>query len=154
MKKPILPRWTRFLPCLGLLLLAGCNMTLLDPKGQVGVDIKNIILIATWLMLLVVVPVIVLTLVFAWKYRASNTKARYEPDWSHSTAIEVVVWLIPCLIITAGVPLFVSSWAPLPYPHWLTADGRKEDAGHQHPKKLRLSDHPAPPAGAEPERRP
>jgi len=94
-----MPRWTRFLPSLGLLLLAGCNMTLLDPKGQVGVDIKGIILIATWLMLLVVVPVIVLTLVFAWKYRATNTAARYEPDWSHSTKIEVVVWLIPCIII-------------------------------------------------------
>lgn len=99
MKKPIMPRWTRFLPSLGLLLLAGCNMTLLDPKGQVGVDIKGIILIATWLMLLVVVPVIVLTLVFAWKYRATNKAARYEPDWSHSTKIEVVVWLIPCIII-------------------------------------------------------
>ncbi|MFS8931133.1 ubiquinol oxidase subunit II [Cupriavidus taiwanensis] len=116
MKKPILPRWTRFLPCLGLLLLAGCNMTLLDPKGQVGVDIKNIILIATWLMLLVVVPVIVLTLVFAWKYRASNTKARYEPDWSHSTAIEVVVWLIPCLIIIAlGIITWKSSHDLDPY---------------------------------------
>ncbi|WP_454763463.1 ubiquinol oxidase subunit II [Cupriavidus campinensis] len=99
MKKPIMPRWTRFLPSLGLLLLAGCNMTLLDPKGQVGVDIKGIILIATWLMLLVVVPVIVLTLAFAWKYRASNKSATYTPDWSHSTKIEVVVWLIPCIII-------------------------------------------------------
>jgi cytochrome o ubiquinol oxidase subunit 2 len=116
MKKPILPRWTRFLPCLGLLLLAGCNMTLLDPKGQVGVDIKNIILIATWLMLLVVLPVIVLTLVFAWKYRASNTSARYEPDWSHSTAIEVVVWLIPCLIIIAlGIITWKSSHDLDPY---------------------------------------
>ncbi len=117
MKKPILPRWTRSLPSLGLLvLLAGCNMTLLDPKGQVGVDIKGIILIATWLMLLVVVPVIVLTLVFAWKYRASNTSARYEPDWSHSTAIEVVVWLIPCLIIIAlGIITWKSSHDLDPY---------------------------------------
>ncbi|KWR89839.1 ubiquinol oxidase subunit II [Cupriavidus sp. IDO] len=116
MKKPILPRWTRFLPCLGLLLLAGCNLTLLDPKGQVGVDIKGIILIATWLMLLVVVPVIVLTLVFAWKYRATNTSARYEPDWSHSTAIEIVVWLIPCLIIVAlGIITWKSSHDLDPY---------------------------------------
>ncbi len=50
-------------------------------------------------MLLVVVPVIVLTLVFAWKYRATSKAARYEPDWSHSTKIEVVVRLIPCIII-------------------------------------------------------
>lgn len=102
-----MPRWTRFLPCLGLLLLAGCNFALMDPKGQVGVDIKGIILIATWLMLLVVVPVIILTIVFAWKYRASNTSATYDPDWSHSTKIEVVVWLIPCLIIIA---LAIITW--------------------------------------------
>jgi len=99
MKKYKPPRWTRFLPCLGLLMLAGCNMGVLDPKGAIGAAEKSIILTATWLMLLVVVPVIIMTLAFAWKYRESNKEARYEPDWSHSTAIEVVVWLIPCLII-------------------------------------------------------
>ncbi|NYH98367.1 ubiquinol oxidase subunit II [Cupriavidus plantarum] len=116
MKLPRMPRLTRFLPCLGLLLLAGCNLTLMDPKGQVGVDIKGIILIATWLMLLVVVPVIILTIVFAWKYRASNTSATYDPDWSHSTKIEVVVWLIPCLIIIAlGIITWRSSHELDPY---------------------------------------
>ena len=50
-------------------------------------------------MLLVVMPVIILTLYFAWRYRASNTKARYAPKWAHSTAIEVVVWTIPCMIV-------------------------------------------------------
>ncbi len=111
-----MPRLKRFLPCLGLLLLAGCNLTLMDPKGQVGVDIKGIILIATWLMLLVVVPVIILTIVFAWKYRASNTSATYDPDWSHSTKIEVVVWLIPCLIIIAlGIITWRSSHELDPY---------------------------------------
>ncbi|QET02292.1 ubiquinol oxidase subunit II [Cupriavidus pauculus] len=116
MKLPRMPRLTRFLPCLGLLLLAGCNLTLMDPKGQIGVDIKGIILIATWLMLLVVVPVIILTIVFAWKYRASNTSATYDPDWSHSTKIEVVVWLIPCLIIIAlGIITWRSSHELDPY---------------------------------------
>jgi cytochrome o ubiquinol oxidase subunit 2 len=99
MKKPKLPRWTRSLPLSTLMLLGGCNMTVLDPKGLIGVENKSLILTATWLMLLIVVPVIILTLFFAWKYRASNTSARYEPDWSHSTAIEVVIWLIPCVII-------------------------------------------------------
>jgi cytochrome o ubiquinol oxidase subunit 2 len=50
---------------------------------------------ATLLMLLVVVPVIVMTLVFAWKYRASNKAAVYTPKWSHSNKIEVVVWTFP-----------------------------------------------------------
>jgi len=116
MKKEKSPLWKRLLPCLGVLLLAGCNMTVLDPKGQVGMDIKNIILVATWLMLLVVVPVIVLTVVFAWKYRSTNTKARYEPDWSHSTGIELVVWLIPCaIIVVLGIITWKSSHDLDPY---------------------------------------
>ncbi len=36
---------------------------------------------------------------FAWRYRAGNTNARYSPTWSHSTKIEVVVWTIPILIV-------------------------------------------------------
>ncbi|MFM0736591.1 ubiquinol oxidase subunit II [Paraburkholderia xenovorans] len=80
-------------------LLGGCSMVLFNPQGDIGVQEKNLILLALGLMLLVVVPVIILTLYFAWRYRASNTKAAYAPKWAHSTAIEVVVWMIPCLIV-------------------------------------------------------
>ena len=95
--------------CVGavMLLLAGCNMDILNPKGDIGAQEKTLLLTATGLMLLVVVPVIFLTLWFAWKYRASNTKAKYDPQWSHSTAIEVVVWTIPCIIV--GI-LAVLTW--------------------------------------------
>ena len=54
---------------------------------------------ALGLMLLVVIPVILLTLYFAWHYRATNTKATYAHKWAHSTSIEVVVWTIPCIIV-------------------------------------------------------
>ena len=40
-----------------------------------------------------------LTVVFAWRYRASNTKATYTPDWNHSTQLELVIWSAPLLII-------------------------------------------------------
>ena len=89
-------RWS----CAGLtVFLSGCNLEVLSPKGDVGMQEKSLILIATGLMLLVVIPVIAMTLIFAWRYRASNTKATYAPKWSHSTAIEAVVWTIPCIII-------------------------------------------------------
>ncbi|GAB3627316.1 ubiquinol oxidase subunit II [Pandoraea terrae] len=74
-------------------------MAVLNPKGMIGEETKSLILTATWLMLIVVIPVIFLTLFFAWKYRASNKSARYEPKWSHSTAIELVIWVIPIIII-------------------------------------------------------
>jgi len=88
------------LPALGTsLLLGGCQLGILDPKGSIGSAEKNLIITSTLVMLLVVVPVIVLTLWFAWHYRAGNTKATYTPNWAHSTRLEVVVWAIPCLII-------------------------------------------------------
>ncbi len=116
MSKNRYPRLLGLLPLLGTLLLSGCNMTLLDPKGQVGLDERNLIITATLLMLLVVVPVIVMTFLFAWKYRASNQDAVYTPKWSHSTKIEVAVWAIPVLIIIAlGYVTYKSTHALDPY---------------------------------------
>jgi cytochrome o ubiquinol oxidase subunit 2 len=88
-----------FMPLGLMLLLSGCNMDVLDPKGSVGLAERDLISTSTWAMLIVVIPVIVLTLAFAWRYRASNKSAEYRPTWSHSTGIEVAVWLIPTLII-------------------------------------------------------
>lgn len=81
------------------LLLAGCSSALLDPKGQIGEEQRTLILTAFGLMQIVVIPVIVMTLLFAWRYRRSNRDATYQPDWAHSNKIEAVVWLIPCVII-------------------------------------------------------
>ncbi|MGZ7455482.1 ubiquinol oxidase subunit II [Pseudomonas sp. Ma2-10] len=116
MSKNRYPRLLGLLPLIGTLLLSGCNMTLLDPKGQVGLDERNLIITATLLMLLVVVPVIVMTFLFAWKYRASNTNAVYTPKWSHSTKIEIAVWAVPVLIIIAlGYVTYKSTHALDPY---------------------------------------
>jgi cytochrome o ubiquinol oxidase subunit 2 len=86
--------------CYGALLaLSGCSSELLNPKGAIGAQEKTLILVAMGLMLLVVIPVIALTLYFAWRYRASNANATYAPKWAHSTRIEVVIWSIPCVIV-------------------------------------------------------
>jgi len=79
--------------------LSGCSMALFNPKGDIGGQEKTLILVALGVMLLVVIPVIALTLYFAWRYRASNVNATYAPKWAHSTKIEVVVWTIPCVIV-------------------------------------------------------
>jgi cytochrome o ubiquinol oxidase subunit II len=88
-------------------LLSGCHMAVLDPQGQIGADEKSLIITSTLLMLIVVIPVIVLTLAFAWKYRASNTEATYMPNWSYSHRVEAVVWAVPCAIIAV---LSVLTW--------------------------------------------
>ncbi|CDT01058.1 Ubiquinol oxidase subunit 2 [Vibrio coralliirubri] len=82
-----------------VLMLEGCNSALLDPKGSVGVQEKELIITALLLMLIVVIPVILMTIYFAYRYRESNTTAEYAPDWAHSTKIEIVVWTIPIIII-------------------------------------------------------
>ncbi|WP_025129485.1 ubiquinol oxidase subunit II [Pseudomonas sp. PH1b] len=116
MSKNRYPRLLGLLPLLSMLMLGGCKWTLLDPKGQVGLDERNLIITATILMLLVVVPVIIMTFAFAWKYRASNTEATYAPKWSHSTKIEIAVWLVPVLIIIAlGYVTYKSTHALDPY---------------------------------------
>ena len=97
-------------------LLGGCQVALLDPEGPIGAAEKSIILFATGLMLIVVVPVIVLTLAFAWRYRASNSDAVYAPEWDHSRAIETVVWAVPCLVIAAlGTVTWISTHELDPY---------------------------------------
>ena len=89
----------RILSILPLLaLLGGCQMVLLGPSGDVALQQRNLLLASTALMLLVIVPVMALTIFFAWRYRAS-AKASYDPDWNHSLPLEVVIWSVPLLII-------------------------------------------------------
>lgn len=85
---------------LGLMfLLSGCHAALLNPQGPIAASEKSLLIDAVLLMLIVVVPVIIISFVFAWHYRESNTKATYRPNDGHSTIIEVVCWAVPCVII-------------------------------------------------------
>ena len=83
-----------------VVLLQGCSsIVVLNPKGTVGAEEKSLILTAAGLMLVVIVPVIVMVVAFAWRYRASNRRARYSPEWSHSRLLEVAIWVVPILIV-------------------------------------------------------
>jgi len=97
------PRRTRHLR-LGALLLLGyglvaCHPGVLDPVGPVGAQQRTILLNALFIMLGIVVPTILATLVFAWWFRAGNSKAEYRPTWSYSGRVEMLVWSIPLLVV-------------------------------------------------------
>ncbi|SMH46871.1 ubiquinol oxidase subunit II [Azospirillum agricola] len=79
--------------------LSGCDLVVLNPSGDVASQQGQLVVVSTLLMLLIIVPVMALTVLFAWRYRQSNTKARYEPEWDHSTQLELVIWAAPLLII-------------------------------------------------------
>jgi cytochrome o ubiquinol oxidase subunit 2 len=96
--------------------LAGCNTIVLNPHGDIAVQQAHLIVVSTLLMLLIIVPVMALTVFFAFKYRASNKQAAYTPDWDHSTRLELVIWGVPLLIIIAlGAITWISTHKLDPY---------------------------------------
>ena len=87
--------------CVITSLLSGCELALFDPKGPIGEQAKDLIITSVLLMLIVIIPVIFMTFYFPYKYRSTNKQAEYKPKWEHSTKIELVIWIVPCLIIVA-----------------------------------------------------
>jgi cytochrome o ubiquinol oxidase subunit 2 len=80
--------------------LRHANIAVLNPKGPIAAQERHLIIIVAALSLIVVIPVFTLLFTFAWRYRESNTKAKYTPDWDHSRRLETMWWLIPTLLIT------------------------------------------------------
>ncbi|KQT31303.1 cytochrome O ubiquinol oxidase [Sphingomonas sp. Leaf412] len=126
-------RLPRLLPLLALPLTAGCDMVVLNPAGDVARQQANLILWSTGLMLLIIVPVMALTVLFAWRYRAKNQQADYRPDWDHSTILELAIWSAPLLIVIAlGALTWVSTHTLDPYrPLGRIAAGRPVPAGQK-----------------------
>lgn len=72
---------------------------MLGPVGPVAAGERTLLINAFLIMMTVIVPVIVLTLVFAWWFRADNGKARFQPNFTYSGRLELLVWSIPTLIV-------------------------------------------------------
>jgi cytochrome o ubiquinol oxidase subunit 2 len=86
------------------LFASACDLrhsAVLDPKGPIARAERDLLFDAFYVMMVVIVPIIVLTLVFAWRYRASNTKATYTPKWAESVRLDAFVWLVPAVIVVA-----------------------------------------------------
>ena len=81
------------------LLLTGCQPAILHPRGIIGLADRDILVDSLAIMLAIGIPTILATFVFAWWFRASNSRARYLPDWEYSGRIELIVWGIPLLVI-------------------------------------------------------
>lgn len=98
------------------MLLAGCDLVVLNPSGDIAAQQGQLIVVSTLLMLLIIIPVIFLTFFFAWRYRQGNTTAKYDPDWDHSTQLELVIWGAPLLIIIVlGAITWISTHTLDPY---------------------------------------
>ena len=101
---------------LALTFLAGCETVVMKPSGDIASQQANLIVVSTLLMLIVIVPVIFLTILFAWRYRKNNKTATYSPNWDHSTMLELVIWGGPLLVIIAlGLITWISTHTLDPY---------------------------------------
>ena len=109
-------------------LIRGNSIPVLDPKGPIAEKQLDLLVFASLLSLLVVIPVFILTFWIVHKYRDTNKKTHgkaldkakqdknYQPNWSHNTVAETVWWGIPIiLIVILGSVIWTSSHELDPY---------------------------------------
>src|SRR5690606_29574542 len=94
----------------------GREIPVLAPSGTIADQQMVLILITVGLGFFVVVHVFILLFAMAWRYRASNKKAKYDPEMEGNHLLEVIWWGIPCLIIIAlAIITYISTHALDPY---------------------------------------
>jgi cytochrome o ubiquinol oxidase subunit 2 len=84
-------------------LTAGCGVAegpIFSPKGPIALAERDLLFTAFFVMLVVLVPVFLLALFIVFRYRASNAKAVYAPEWDSNT-LDAAVWLVPAAIVIA-----------------------------------------------------
>jgi cytochrome o ubiquinol oxidase subunit 2 len=91
--------------------LGGCSEGVLDPKGPIAAAERQILFNSLGIMLAIVIPTILATLGVAYWFRASNTRARYLPDFHESGRLEMLVWSIPLMtVLLVGGVAWVGSY--------------------------------------------
>jgi cytochrome o ubiquinol oxidase subunit II len=112
-----------FLSLLGLAVIAltalymsTLNIPVMDPQGMIGLKERELIITASLLMLIIIIPVFILTWFIAWKYREGNVKAKHAPDWEHNYIAEYCWWGVPLVIvIILGAMIWKSSYELNPF---------------------------------------
>ena len=84
---------------IALVYLYSDKIAVLSPHGMIAERQSFLLMLATVLMLIVVVPTFLLTFFIAWRYQAGHKKAKYNPDWNHSHLAEAIWWGVPFIII-------------------------------------------------------
>jgi len=82
--------------------LSACSvekMPMLNPAGEVGELEFELLVMTTLIMAAIVIPVILLTLWIAWRYRASANHSDYDPEFDNSKIITAVTIFVPLITI-------------------------------------------------------
>ncbi|MGD9026424.1 MAG: cytochrome ubiquinol oxidase subunit II, partial [Methyloceanibacter sp.] len=84
------------------LLCSGCSVAegpVLDPKGPIALTERDLLFRATAIMMIVIIPVFIMAAWFTVRYRGTNRKARYAPNFDFYWPAEIVVWSVPAAIV-------------------------------------------------------
>lgn len=76
------------------------TVAVMVPMGEIAALERTLLVNSTLLMMVIIVPVFFVTIWIAWHYRASNKKAKYDPNWENSGWAEFVYWFVPCVVVT------------------------------------------------------
>lgn len=101
-------KWVRYhyfsvIGLLGTALLTGCDMSkyiVLDPKGPVGSQELDLIIISVILCAIIILPVLGIFIYILVRYKDKpGNNAPYQPEWTDSKVLEVIWWGIPIIIV-------------------------------------------------------
>lgn len=81
-------------------VFTGENVQVFQPKGLIAKQELHLILVNLTLMHIILIPTLICLLVVVWKYRASNSKAKYDPEKKYGKMNQVILWLLPTVIVT------------------------------------------------------
>ncbi len=93
-----------YLALLPVLALAACSSgdyRLFHPINLIATQEWHATIVDTVVMLLIILPVLLVIALFGWRYR-KGANAAYDPDWSHNTVLELLVWGVP-FVVVAGL---------------------------------------------------
>jgi len=83
----------------GFVFFQGVDVAVLNPQGEIADKQRTLLIFASALSLIIIIPVYMLLVFFAWRYRDSNKKAAYRPNWANNKWLEIIWWGIPCVLI-------------------------------------------------------
>lgn len=99
------------------LCLTGCQSEgVLNPKGVIAFQERQLLFDSLALMLIVVIPVIVMSFVFVARYHDTHPTAEYRPNWCHSVTLESIWWGVPMgIILVLGIMTWTMTHELDPY---------------------------------------
>jgi cytochrome o ubiquinol oxidase subunit II len=103
-------------PSTGSSAAPSAGLTFLHPHGPIAAMQRGHLIEVVALLMVVVLPVLILTPLCAWRFRYTSWWATYRPRWSFSWPLEILVWGVPfAIVILLAIWLWKDSEALDPY---------------------------------------